>query len=203
MDELRIMIDFRPMNSTKNRILQAARAVLIKQGSGGFSMRKVAAEAAITLGNVQYHYKTKTDLLSGLMVWYVAENKHALLQTMNELEAGKEGLRALIKFVLSAEADSDEIKLSLAIVSCAEGEALTNQFAAYYDEFYALLADFLGRIAGRPVESECIQTGASVLLTVINGYGMVSQQLGVNTEVMADELTGMIWGKVSTAGDLQ
>lgn len=191
------MIDFSPMNSTKNRILQAARTVLINQGSGGFSMRKVAAEAAITLGNVQYHYKTKTDLLSELMLWYVAVNRHALLQTMAELGAGKEGLRAFILAVLKDESDSDEIKLSLAIVACAEEEALTNQFAAFYEEFYALLADFLGRIAGKPAESASIQAGASVLMTVINGYGMVSQQLGINMEVMADELTTMIWNKVS------
>ena len=103
------MIDSHSMNSTKNRILQVARAVLVKQGSGGFSMRKVAAEAAITLGNVQYHYKTKTDLLSGLMVWYVAENRHTLLQTMNEREVGKAGLRTFILAVLSDEADSDDL----------------------------------------------------------------------------------------------
>ena len=187
------------MSSTKNRILQAARAVLIKQGSGGFSMRKVAAEAAMALGNVQYHYKTKADLLSGLMLWYVAENRHALLHAMNEVEAGKEGLRAFIHFVLTDEADGDEIKLTLAIVSCAEEEALTHQFAAFYEEVYSLLADFLARIAGKPVESARIQTGASVLLTIINGYGMVSQQLGINTEVMADELSVMIWDKVSIA----
>ena len=166
-------------------------------------MRKVAAEAAITLGNVQYHYKTKSDLLSELMLWYVAEYKNGLQQTMSDVEAGKEGLRRFIQVVLSDEADSDEIKLSLAILACAEEEALTNQFAAFYDEFYALLADFLGRITGKPVESVCVQTGASVLLTVINGYGMVSQQLGINMEVMADELTGMIWDKVSTTEDLK
>ncbi len=187
------------MSSTKNRILQAARAVLITQGSGGFSMRKVAAEAAMALGNVQYHYKTKADLLSGLMLWYVAENRRALVQAMNEVGAGKEGLRAFIHFVLTDEEDGDEIKLTLAIVACAEEEALTHQFAAFYEEFYALLANFLGRIAGKPVESTGIQTGASVLLTIINGYGMVSQQLGINTAVMADELSVMIWDKVSIA----
>jgi hypothetical protein len=99
--------------------------------------------------------------------------------------------------VLNDEADSDEIKLSLVIVSCAEEEALTHQFAAFYDEFYALLGDFLRYIAGKPVESAYIQIGSSVLLPVINGYGRVSQQLGINTDVMADELTLMIWDKVS------
>ena len=73
----------------------------------------------------------------------------------------------------------------------------TKMGGAFYDDIYAVLADFLGRIASKQAESACIQTGASVLLTVINGYGMVSQQLGINTEVMADELTVMIWDKVS------
>ena len=149
------------MNSTKDLILQAARAVLIKQGSGGFSVRKVAAEAAIALGNVQYHYKTKADLISGLMVWYVAENRQALLHAMNDVEAGKKGLRAFIHAVLVDETDSDEIKLSLAMVSCAEAEALTHQFGAFYDEIYALLADFLGQIASKPAESCLLYTSPS------------------------------------------
>jgi len=36
-----------------------------------------------------------------------------------------------------------------------------------------------------------------VLLSVINGYGMASQNLGVNSKVMADELTAMIWSKLA------
>ena len=191
------MLDFPTMNPTKARILQAARTVLIQQGSGGFSVRKVAAEAKIALGNVQYHYKTKTDLLNGLLAWSLDQYRAALLQTMDAAEPGKEGLQSFIRTVLNDEADSDEIRLSLAIVSCADEETFARQITAFYDEFYALLADFLGRIAGKPVKSPCIQAGASVLLTVINGYGTVSQQLGVNTNVMADELTAMIWSRVT------
>jgi len=43
----------------------------------------------------------------------------------------------------------------------------------------------------------CIKKAASVLLTVINGYGMTSQQLGVNTKVMSVELTAMIWNRLA------
>ena len=102
-------------------------------------------------------------------------------------------------FVLSDEEDSDEIKLSLAIVSAAEEEILVKQLDVFYGDFYALLADFLGRMAEKPVRSVCIKKAASVLLTVINGYGMASQQLGVSTKVMSDELTAMIWSRL-TAG---
>ena len=144
------MVDSHAMNSTKNRILRAARTVLIQQGSGGFSMRKVAAEANLALGNVQYHYKTKTDLLNGLLAWYLETYRDSLLQTMGEVPPGEEGLRTFIRAVLSKEEDGDEIKLLLAIVSCAEEETLVNQLDAFYGDFYALLADFLGRIAGKP-----------------------------------------------------
>jgi len=99
--------------------------------------------------------------------------------------------------VLSKEEDCDEIKLSLAIVSCAEEESLVNQLDAFYADLYALLADFLSRIAEKPVKSVRIKKAASVLLTVINGYAMASQQLGVNTNVMADELSAMIWSRLT------
>ncbi len=197
LDSRQKMLDFYAMNSTKTRILQAARTVLIQQGSGGFSMRKVAAEAAIALGNVQYHYKTKTDLLNGLLTWYLDEYRESLLQTINDAASGKEGLRTFIRVVLSKEEDCDETKLSLAIVSCAEEESLINKLDAFYGDFYALLADFLGRIAEKPIDSIGIKKGASVLLTVINGYAMASQQLGVSTEVMTDELAEMIWDRIA------
>ena len=191
--------DFYTMNSTKIRILEAARTVLIEQGSGAFSMRKVAAEANLALGNVQYHYKTKTDLLTELLAWYLSTYKNLIQQKMDEAAPGEEGLHRFIKFVLSEEEDSDEIKLSLAIVSAAEEEILVKQLDVFYGDFYALLAVFLGRIAEKPVRSVCIKKAASVLLTVINGYGMASQQLGVSTKVMSDELTAMIWSRL-TAG---
>jgi len=185
------------MNSTKTRILQAARAVLIHEGSGGFSMRKVATEANLAPGNLQYHYKTKTDLLTELLAWYLEIYRNLILQTMDEEIPGEEGLRTFIQVVLSEEEDSDEIKLSLAIVSCAEEEALLNQLDAFYAEFYELLAEFLSRIAEKPLRSVRVKKEASVLLKVINGYAIVSQQLGVNTKVMADELSAMIWSRLT------
>ena len=91
------------MNSTKQRILQAARAVLIQQGGSSFSMRKVAVEASITLSNVQYHYKTKTDLLGGLLACELEEYKQALLHTINQSESGKAGLRVCLQKMLADE----------------------------------------------------------------------------------------------------
>ncbi|WCL53399.1 TetR/AcrR family transcriptional regulator [Gimibacter soli] len=48
-------------------ILNAARDVLINEGYPSLSMRKIAAKAGITLGNLSYYYATKSDLLLDLV----------------------------------------------------------------------------------------------------------------------------------------
>lgn len=47
-------------------ILEAARIVFCEQGYSSMTMRKVAAEAKISIGNLNYYYRTKEDLLRDL-----------------------------------------------------------------------------------------------------------------------------------------
>jgi AcrR family transcriptional regulator len=63
----------RPGTATKNKgqarlasIIDAARSVFVRAGYAGFSMRRVAQEAGITIGNLSYYYRTKKDLLRDL-----------------------------------------------------------------------------------------------------------------------------------------
>ncbi|MBI1731202.1 MAG: TetR/AcrR family transcriptional regulator [Gammaproteobacteria bacterium] len=48
-------------------ILDAARAVFINAGYAGLTMRKVADRAGISIGNLNYYYRTKDDLLRDLI----------------------------------------------------------------------------------------------------------------------------------------
>lgn len=64
----------RPGTATKNKgqvrlasILDAARAVFMGAGYAGFTMRKVAQRAGISIGNLSYYYRTKEDLLRDLI----------------------------------------------------------------------------------------------------------------------------------------
>ena len=52
-------------------ILDAAREVLMEAGYGGITMRKVAARAGITIGNLNYYYRTKEDLLRDLLEYVI------------------------------------------------------------------------------------------------------------------------------------
>jgi AcrR family transcriptional regulator len=52
---------------TREAILEAAERVLVEHGYAEFTLRRVAAEASITVGNLTYHYATKIDLAKSMV----------------------------------------------------------------------------------------------------------------------------------------
>ena len=52
-------------------ILNAAREVFIEAGYATLTMRKVAARAGISIGNLNYYYRTKEDLLRDLLEYVI------------------------------------------------------------------------------------------------------------------------------------
>jgi AcrR family transcriptional regulator len=52
-----------------HEILHAARALLAAEGYAGLSMRRVAAEAGMSLSNVQHYYQSKDMLLEALLLY--------------------------------------------------------------------------------------------------------------------------------------
>lgn len=67
----------------------AARAVLMRDGVGGTTMRAVATEAGIPLGTLQYVFPSKQGLLKAV-IEDVVEEIAELLRSSAELEAGLE-----------------------------------------------------------------------------------------------------------------
>lgn len=50
-----------------SKILQAAEQILIENGYQALSFRRVAKEAGITAGNLQYYFPSKDDLIKSLL----------------------------------------------------------------------------------------------------------------------------------------
>jgi AcrR family transcriptional regulator len=53
--------------SSRERILKAAETVIARDGGGNLTLESVAAEAGISKGGLLYHFKTKNELILGLM----------------------------------------------------------------------------------------------------------------------------------------
>ena len=80
-------------------ILDAAREVFMEAGYGGFTMRRIAARAGITIGNLNYYYRTKEDLLQDLLEYVI--NDYLVEFERRRLIAGhspEKQLLAVLKF---------------------------------------------------------------------------------------------------------
>ncbi len=58
---------------TIQRIIAAAHAVFIRDGHAGLSLRKVADEADIAVGNLTYHFASKSELLEATLTECLAQ----------------------------------------------------------------------------------------------------------------------------------
>ena len=54
-------------NETREQILHAALRILVDEGYRAMSMRRVAAECRLRLGNLTYHFPTREDLVQELL----------------------------------------------------------------------------------------------------------------------------------------
>ena len=74
--------------ATRARIIAIAREVLTNEGLEAFVIRDIAKRAGIQLGNLQYYFSTREDLIEAVIQGEFASN----LETMRTLEAAAEDL---------------------------------------------------------------------------------------------------------------
>lgn len=59
--------------SVKERILLEANRVISKKGLNCFTLEEVAREAGVSKGGLLYHYRSKDELIKGLIEHYIKE----------------------------------------------------------------------------------------------------------------------------------
>lgn len=188
------------MKETQQKILLAARTVLINEGSSGFSVRKVAAEADVRLNGVQYYYKTKVDLIAALFDGYLEEYQAGMAELIANCGDGKAGLHTFIENCLTTEASPEELKLTVAFTALAEQEEVFSQrLNSLFDALYQSFITFLAHACGKSPDDELVIDGASLLLPYINGYGLVYNNIGRDAKRSASLLTDVIWQAVGGA----
>ena len=62
-----------PPARTKDRLLDAASAVVMRDGAQALTLDAVAQEAEVSKGGLLYHFKSKRDLVEGLIERWMAE----------------------------------------------------------------------------------------------------------------------------------
>ena len=78
-------------------ILRKAQEVLIEEGYSNFTMRNIAARAGIRMGNLQYYYQTKNDLLREMFQYAIEAHsgRFIRLDTLSGTEPQKLFLKVI------------------------------------------------------------------------------------------------------------
>src|SRR5690625_6239673 len=93
--------------SAKRRILQATVSALARDGVDGRSIRRVAAEAGVSIGGVQHHYGSRNALLVGASEFITEQFKERAAR-LSESSVGNRPVDAFVAFCqLLANAESD------------------------------------------------------------------------------------------------
>lgn len=79
------VVEAREHVGTRELIVRAAADSLLEQGYAGTSVRVIAARAGVAIGNVQYYFPTKSELLVEAWRHLTARSVEELRQALNQL----------------------------------------------------------------------------------------------------------------------
>lgn len=189
------------MISKKEQIIEAACTTLIREGSSHFSMRKVADEASMSLGNLQYYFKTKSDLIQGVLKSYIESYRNEFDKFFDIGTNGRDGLKGFIKKILIDETNDDDNQFFIALYTFAEQKELEIPLKYFYKELITILGQALEKVANYPCSPEAIERGTAFLLPYFEGYGTVSLYLKLDHDEMAGILADTVWSLLVVQND--
>lgn len=179
-------------SETQTRILEATQHVLAEEGDAGASMRKIAQRAGMSIGNVQYHFPTRSDVLAAFVELHFAA-------CYDELTAGVEGLSAqeveararhVVALVLShtlREDDVCRIFRELWALS-ARDPKLKAALDSYYQRFSTAMVDAIADPDASAVQRARLQ---ALLLPHLEGCAVTIGALALDEAGITDLLVDL------------
>lgn len=122
---------------TVRRILEASRHLLVEEGYQNFTMRRVARELGISIGNLSYYYASRADLITDLLQ-HVIDGYLRQFDMLRE-NAGDDAdqqFRAVLSFVY------DDLSSRQTTLFFPELWVLANRDAGVADQMESLYAQY-------------------------------------------------------------
>src|SRR5260370_8947165 len=85
--------------SSRDLIIHAAADSLLENGYSGTSVRAIASKAGVAIGNLQYWFPTKSELLVEAWRYLTARSVEELRYALNQLTDPPEGLEVGVESV--------------------------------------------------------------------------------------------------------
>lgn len=174
----------------KSKILDAARAVIGRNGINGATVRVIADEAGLSTGAIYHYYHSKEEILYDLMDMNLSESTKIAEETRHGAPPRKEILEkilanTLLRFQMEEES---RIKFYLAQEGMIGNAELSEKFREKYKEWIEGTEELLWYLYGKPTSEEGlrrVKAIASFLIAAIDGT-VIQLMMGVNVSSKED-----------------
>lgn len=165
-------MDHAPSRSELRRaeLVGVARELLVADGLESFAMRTVAARAGMRLGNLQYYFPTRDDLLEEVIRAEFAKDLAALADAF-ELGGGAVDLERLTRLLIGNWC-SEGGYVFLALASLAyHGERFRSLNREIYEAFHRRIGAVIRRVDASASRSE-VRNRALLMTSLLDGLAL-------------------------------
>ncbi len=158
-------------SATRQRIVAEARRTLVAEGYDAVVLRTIAERIDIKLGNLQYYFRTRDDLLLEVIRDEARSDLEAIRGIAEREQPGIDALRQLVRTLVNKwRSDSGFVFSTLLFLSHHQ-----RPFADAYREVYARFYEVLERAIERAQpghDRSTYRTRALLLTALIDGAAM-------------------------------
>ncbi len=157
------------MQNNRQKIIDAATALVMERGVKGTSLADIANAAGISKGTLFYHFSAKDDLVYELTEKHFDQITRANLKRAEQMQGYslQEILQDSILSILHAE-NRGKLNLYLLQEAVTENPALKSRFADKYMEFQNTMQQFLNMVAP-PMDEDRAIAVSRLLVALLDG----------------------------------
>ncbi len=166
------------------QILEAATALLLEEGHGGFSVRGVAARAGIGLSHVQYYFPTPASIISALLDRFIEQYARDVLARFRDGgRPARVRLGAALEFLLNDAAYRDQCSVFMAeVTAIAQRDAQIAAAVTRYYEVYQAAVDSMARELNPSLPSLQRRRRVQQCVALIEGMAATRRYLGSDAD---------------------
>ncbi len=153
-------------------------------------MRRVADETGISLGNLQYHYKTREELLATILDDFLSNYLSGNWEkSKKDAAEPSPSLEQVFLQILTHDSFDDCTVVFKEIWSLAQRNAGIDQLLVdFYQQSHRFLCQLLSSTSTSAVEQEKAERTADILLPFLEGYCVTRKALRSDPGILSADL---------------
>ncbi|RZU50145.1 TetR family transcriptional regulator [Krasilnikovia cinnamomea] len=178
----------------RHALLDHAARILVEHGHAALTVRSVAAAAGISLGNLQYYFRTRADLVTALLDRHLSAASDRISAPLS----APADPHAAIDMLLAEQCDRDIAAVFYELwAMAAHDPAVAQAVRGFYDRYLTAVAELISTVAPN-VPASTAHARARVFVGLLEGMSLLRSGLIADADGRSDALVRRLAGTLLT-----